>query len=728
MMSITDKAIACIVFITGLVIFCLFLPVRSYGQTTIKAKMVLTPDSVRRTAATSTAISTAAANIPVQYVAPHNGKFKIIFEEGQRKSNPFNKKTSLTITVTDSTGKKRYERKYFPGDYFPSYITGDMSPDCPDTWYLYGKGPFEWNSGVTGKAIDDAWVFSLSCSSEYGQSTNHCQTTNFGNSPYENATAWTWWGAPAVIRSYLRFNGLHFTGPARLDTAVLSLYESGRSWALSGSNAFTVSTVAGSWDENTLNWQNRPGAGSPSIPGPAGTGDVRLNVTSIVSRWLANPGSNYGFHLALQNEQHYRNRSFYSSEGHIPPHLMAKVSNPTAAIDTLIVTDVKKRDKITLDYAANGNVYSSDTELSKEINGKQVSGQQFIFNVTGPTCTKGGVSEHVQAFGWVDSSPFVMIIPGKKEIWPTIPSFGAFRTFFKHTKILNTKKGIQIRVMRDGQPAADQSVHIYADWVVGSGGHSHNGYQQHGKKADKIPPKNSKGVFIDQATNYSSKDFIVAVTNSDGLITVNYTAPHYGGKVVLRATTQINGQNFVARDTLQVRVPNLVLLPKGINYRKVGGTANHPGPRLDGLYPNSRTPDTDHWITETFKDSLIAIANVWHNLVLEDSTQDDRQTPLNINDISLIDGGQFDVLGNWNQPHQFHRVGRDADIRTTRSFPMNPSSRNGVILHRMIIAGKVQLINKEFQNICFKKGGYPTPEVHSKNTSNEHYHIYFYRY
>jgi hypothetical protein len=446
MMSITDKAISCIVFITGLVIFCLFLTVRSFGQTTIKEKMVLTPDSSRRTSAASAAISTAAANVPVQYVAKHSGKFKMIFEEGKRKANPFNKKSSLTITVTDATGKQRYERKYFPGDYFPSFITGDLSPDCPDTWYLYGKGSFEWDSGVTPKAINDAWVFSLSCSSEYGQSTNHCQTTNFGNSPRENIIAWTWWGAPAVIRSYLRFNDFKFTGPAHLDTAVLSLYESGRSWALSGSNAFTVSTVTGPWDENTLNWQNRPGAGSPSVPGPGGTGNAVLDVTSIVRGWVANPGSNYGFHLSLQNEQHYRNRSFWSSEGSIPPHLMAKVSNPTAKIDTLVVTDVKKGDVITLDYAGNGNVISTvTTGLSREINGKQVTGQQYDFKISDFSCLEDyNYSEQVKAFGWVTKPPSDEILLGQTKYYAAVkdPNSHTGKIMIKQVPVDNNGKPI----------------------------------------------------------------------------------------------------------------------------------------------------------------------------------------------------------------------------------------------------------------------------------------------
>ncbi|MDZ7806089.1 MAG: hypothetical protein U5K71_03120 [Gracilimonas sp.] len=158
-------------------------------------------------------------------------------------------------------------------------------------------------------------------------------------------------------------------------------------------------------------------------------------------------------------------------------------------------------------------------------------------------------------------------------------------------------------------------------------------------------------------------------------------------------------------------MPNLVLLPDGDNYEKVGGTPSHYGPRVDGAYSEYHEPDNNHYATEAFRDSLIAIANAWADSVANDSTLDNRQTPLNINDISLPNGGRFDVFGSWNAPHRTHRLGRDADIRTRRGLPIG-RNRNGVLLSRVVIAGEEQFINTDFENLCIEKGANPSPGVH----------------
>ena len=40
-----------------------------------------------------------------------------------------------------------------------------------------------------------------------------------------------------------------------------------------------------------------------------------------------------------------------------------------------------------------------------------------------------------------------------------------------------------------------------------------------------------------------------------------------------------------------------------------------------------------------------------------------NQRVLMINDISLVQGGRFDVKGNWNPPHKTHTRGKDVDFR-----------------------------------------------------------------
>lgn len=67
---------------------------------------------------------------------------------------------------------------------------------------------------------------------------------------------------------------------------------------------------------------------------------------------------------------------------------------------------------------------------------------------------------------------------------------------------------------------------------------------------------------------------------------------------------------------------------------------------------------------DNFGDSLISLANAWADSMANDSTLDNRQTPLNINDISLPSGGLFDVKKSnyWSTPHKEHRTGKQADI------------------------------------------------------------------
>jgi murein endopeptidase len=52
-----------------------------------------------------------------------------------------------------------------------------------------------------------------------------------------------------------------------------------------------------------------------------------------------------------------------------------------------------------------------------------------------------------------------------------------------------------------------------------------------------------------------------------------------------------------------------------------------------------------------------------------------------INDISLEQGGLFDIGGGWNVPHREHRVGLTADMRSP------PPARSALIQQMLIAAG-----------------------------------------
>ena len=70
---------------------------------------------------------------------------------------------------------------------------------------------------------------------------------------------------------------------------------------------------------------------------------------------------------------------------------------------------------------------------------------------------------------------------------------------------------------------------------------------------------------------------------------------------------------------------------------------------------NYSIPDNNHYGQRNVLDALVSIATEYHSLFPSDSL-------IAINDISLPNGGRFDVFGNWHKPHIFHRFGLDVDV------------------------------------------------------------------
>ncbi|MBP7796129.1 MAG: hypothetical protein KA059_05065 [Elusimicrobiales bacterium] len=101
-----------------------------------------------------------------------------------------------------------------------------------------------------------------------------------------------------------------------------------------------------------------------------------------------------------------------------------------------------------------------------------------------------------------------------------------------------------------------------------------------------------------------------------------------------------DGCNGEQLDYLNVLVPGLEVLTAGSGYNLVGETDSHP---------------YNHYGTKLLIDTLISIANEYKSNFPE-------AEPLNINDMSLIWGGLFDVNNNWKPPHNLHRCGNQADI------------------------------------------------------------------
>jgi len=304
------------------------------------------------------------------------------------------------------------------------------------------------------------------------------------------------------------------------------------------------------------------------------------------------------------------------------------------------------------------------------------------------------------------------------KVWPHIPVESAHPEF-DFSQVEDVMDNILVTSTIGGQHEEDRAIVVTTRWIEGSGGHLHNGSQQ------QSPPDSLMGWIVNTATMDSGHVEISGTTSQDGGILLRFRAPQFGGQIEFEARSVLApGDTVSAKDTVIVAVPGLVLLPDGENLNKVGGTPNHTGPREDDAHPNFRTPDNNHYATQVFRDSLFSLADAWADSVQSDSAQDNRQKPLNINDISLPNGGLFDINGNWRISHRHHRVGTDADIRTTRKFPLSISERNAVLLSEVIVNGvNLGHRNLVFEQFCIDKRLSTGGRTHGRG-ANEHYHVY----
>ena len=267
--------------------------------------------------------------------------------------------------------------------------------------------------------------------------------------------------------------------------------------------------------------------------------------------------------------------------------------------------------------------------------------------------------DKLDIFIGVITDSFTVTISEPDSIWPTLPA-----TQGGNPEARNVKDTTTVVFYQNDIPIPNQDVTIKARIIPGSGGHNHT---------DDQPLEDSLGVFITYGANPdTSQGMITAKTDANGLIHFSYRSPRFAGEIELTATTVAELDTLVARDTLLVEVPDLELLGNGINYIKIGGTCNHHGPRNDNLFPNCRTPDNNHYGIENLRDDVVAIAD---SFAVEFPNH-----LIQINDMSLPNGGGFDISGDWDADfdltvagntriceqagngHCGHRLGENADI------------------------------------------------------------------
>ncbi len=157
----------------------------------------------------------------------------------------------------------------------------------------------------------------------YSCSEFYYDTMNFGDRPELTAIAWTRSGVPSNVRSLIYFNMPTISSALIIDSAFLKLYASpnsleGQHWSLSGPNTTVLRMVTSPWQEHVVTWLTQPTTTTNNqvlLPQTSSvTENFKINITSFVSQWIANPSTNFGMEFLLQDETYYRKVVFASSD------------------------------------------------------------------------------------------------------------------------------------------------------------------------------------------------------------------------------------------------------------------------------------------------------------------------------------------------------------------------------------------------------------------------------
>uniref|UniRef100_A0A7C3KBG3 Uncharacterized protein n=1 Tax=Oscillatoriales cyanobacterium SpSt-418 TaxID=2282169 RepID=A0A7C3KBG3_9CYAN len=127
-------------------------------------------------------------------------------------------------------------------------------------------------------------------------------------------------------------------------------------------------------------------------------------------------------------------------------------------------------------------------------------------------------------------------------------------------------------------------------------------------------------------------------TNANGVFETSYTAPIFGGTMMIRGTMRsVSKQQF-----LNIYITGMQELGSGSNYVLTGATTTHPA---------------NHFGTALAVANLPQIANDYKAVY-------PTSADVEFNDMSLINGGKFEIPGSWSETasHQEHKLGKNCDI------------------------------------------------------------------
>ncbi|MEJ5350954.1 MAG: penicillin-insensitive murein endopeptidase [Melioribacteraceae bacterium] len=267
----------------------------------------------------------------------------------------------------------------------------------------------------------------------------------------------------------------------------------------------------------------------------------------------------------------------------------------------------------------------------------------------------------------------------------------------------NNKTKVKVKVTRSEKGIKDIGIELRAEAEEGSGGHDHRGNRPAGKFKDNIT---------------------VGKTDENGVYETEYTASEFGG--IEKIIAKIAGSGKETEAKLTVRVEGLELLPESPYYVKIGGTCNHHGPSDREIPTECMDKDNNHWGTPNVIKNIENIAKEYRRIFPNLSL-------LAINDISLSNGGKFDINGQWKGSHTYHRVGLDVDVRSTnmpgdRFIDRNRNDeydKGDILIVDINRNGKYDNnVIPVFKSIAEDYGVYKV-NLEYPGRNNEHWHLYF---
>lgn len=221
------------------------------------------------------------------------------------------------------------------------------------------------------------------------------QDVNRGDNPQMPAAAWTVGGAPAILRSMIGFDLTNIPPGAYIHSAKLSFFAwdeetgMGPHSTRSGSNTCFIQRITSEWQENTVTWNNRPTTTSLNQVTLCGSVSEtqhyeNIEVTQLVQDMIDYPSRSFGFLIRLQNETHYRNMNFASSD------------HPNPALHPMLVITYS----MTPIFSNNCLTFQPDPKTGKDA---------LLHSLSGEKDTNRGDNPQLPAASWTfEGEPGVM--------------------------------------------------------------------------------------------------------------------------------------------------------------------------------------------------------------------------------------------------------------------------------------------------------------------------------